>query len=80
MDCINHLMPSGSLGTTCFNSQKFYVVLALRWMFCTASEQAATFALNVIKRLVFIAVVKSVYSAVRSDSLYKADYISSLKG
>jgi len=24
--------------------------------------------------------VESVYSAVRSDSLYKADYVSSLKG
>jgi len=25
-------------------------------------------------------VVESVYSAVRTDSLYKADYVSSLKG
>jgi hypothetical protein len=25
-------------------------------------------------------VVKSVYSAVRTDSLYEADYVSSLKG
>jgi len=30
--------------------------------------------------LVFIAVVESVYSAVRTDSLYKADCVSSLKG
>jgi len=30
--------------------------------------------------LVFITVVESVYSAVRADSLYKADYVSSLKG
>jgi hypothetical protein len=30
--------------------------------------------------LVFIAVVESVYSAVRTDSLYTADYVWSLKG
>jgi len=29
--------------------------------------------------LVFITVVESVYSAVRAGSLYKADYVSSLK-
>jgi len=29
--------------------------------------------------LVFIAVVESVYSAVRTDSLYKADYVWSLE-
>jgi hypothetical protein len=29
--------------------------------------------------LVFITVVESVYSAVRTDSLYKADYVSPLK-
>jgi len=30
--------------------------------------------------MVFITVVESVYSAVRTDSLYKGDYVSSLKG
>jgi len=30
--------------------------------------------------LVFTAAVESVYSAVRTDSLYKADYVSFLKG
>jgi hypothetical protein len=30
-------------------------------------------------RLLFKAVVKSVYSAVRTDSLYKADYVLPLK-
>ena len=30
--------------------------------------------------LVFITVVESVYSAVRTDSLYKTDYVYSLKG
>jgi len=44
------------------------------------SEQTATLALYVINWLVFIIVVESVYSAVRTDSLYKADYASSLKG
>jgi len=29
---------------------------------------------------VSITVVESVYSAVRTDSIYKADYVSSLKG
>jgi len=29
--------------------------------------------------MVFIALVESVYSAVRTDSLHKADYVSSLK-
>ena len=42
------------------------------------SEQAATFALYIIKRLVFITVVESFYSAVRTDSLYTADYVWSL--
>ena len=44
------------------------------------SEQTATFALFVIKSLVFITVMESVYSAVRTDSLYKVDYVSSVKG
>ena len=44
------------------------------------SEQTATFALYIINWLVFITVVESVYCAVRNDSIYKADYVSSLKG
>ena len=43
------------------------------------SEQTATFALYSIDWLVFITVVKSVYCAVRADSLHKTDYVSSLK-
>jgi len=39
------------------------------------SEQTATFAVYVINWLVFITVAESVYSAVRTDSLYKADYV-----
>jgi hypothetical protein len=58
------------------------MVLALHY-FVQISEQTATFALfalYVINWLLFITVVESVYSAVRTDSLYKADYVSSLKG
>ena len=43
------------------------------------SEQTATFVLYIINWLVFITVVERVYCAVRTDSLYKADYVSSLK-
>jgi hypothetical protein len=61
-----------SLRTAGFNIQKFYMVLALLWVFCT--DHTATFVLYVIRWMVFIAAVDSVYSAVRTDSLYKADY------
>ena len=44
------------------------------------SEQTATFALYIINWLVLITVEGSVYCAVRTDSLYRADYVSSLKG
>ena len=56
------------------------MVLALRWVFCTDLEQTATFALYIINWLVFITVLERVYSAVRTDALYKADNVSSLKG
>jgi hypothetical protein len=36
-------------------------------------QQTAIFALQNIKRLVFITEVESVYSAVRTESLYKTD-------
>jgi hypothetical protein len=48
--------------------------------FVCISEQTATFALNVINWSFFITEVESVYSAVRTESLYKTDYASSLKG
>ena len=48
--------------------------------FVRISEQTATFALYIINWLVFITMVESVYCAVRTDCLYKADYVSSLKG
>ena len=44
------------------------------------SEQTATFALYIINWLAFINVLEMVYCAVRADSLYKADCVSSLKG
>ena len=44
------------------------------------TEQTAAFVVYVITWLVILAVVESVYSAVRTDYLYKADYVSSLKG
>ena len=72
----NHLKPNISQHTTRFNIQKFYMVLALRSVLCAT----ATFAVCIINRVVFITVVESVYSAVRTDSLYKADYVWSLKG
>jgi hypothetical protein len=48
--------------------------------FVRISEGTATFALYVINLLLFITVLESVYSAVRTDALYKAVYVSSLKG
>jgi len=56
------------------------MVLTLPWVFCTDLRTEAAFAVYVINWLVFITVVKSVYSEVRTDSLYKADYVSSFKG
>jgi hypothetical protein len=37
-----------------------------------------TFALHIINWLVFITVAESVYFAVQTDSLYKADYVLDL--
>jgi hypothetical protein len=41
--------------------------------FVRISEQTATFALYNSNRLVFLTEVESVYSAVRTESLYKTD-------
>jgi len=43
------------------------------------TEQTAAFVVYVITWLVILAVVESVYSAVRTDYLYKADYVWSLE-
>jgi hypothetical protein len=66
--------PVVSSRTTRFNIQKFNMVLALRCVSC-ADIRTATFALYIINWLVFITLLESVYSAVRTDSLYKADYV-----
>jgi hypothetical protein len=62
-----------TLHTTRFNIQKVYVVPTLRLCVLCESQNKATFALLSIKRLVFITEVDSVYSAVRTGSLYKTD-------
>jgi hypothetical protein len=48
--------------------------------FVRISEQTATFAFYIIEWMVFITEVESVYSAVRTESLYKTDHVPSLKG
>ena len=68
------------LRTTKFNIQKFYMVLALRCVFCMDLRTDSEFALYFIIWLVFTNVFESVYWAVLTDTLYKADYTSSLKG
>jgi len=55
------------------------MVLALLWVFCR-DLRTDSFALYIINGLVFITMVESVYWAVRPDSLYKAYYVSSLRG
>ena len=78
---INLLKPSGFFtyhkGLTLKNSTWRSLCVEC---FVRISEQTATFALYVINWLAFITVVESVYCAVRTDSLYKAEYVSSLKG
>ena len=48
--------------------------------FVGSAEQTANFALYIFSWFVFITVLESVYSTVRTNSLYKADYVSSLNG
>ena len=76
----NLLKPSGFFtyhqGLTFKNSTRFSLYVEC---FVRISEQTATFALYNINWLVFITVVESVYSAVRTDSLRKSDYVLSLK-
>jgi hypothetical protein len=51
------------------------MVLALRLVFCMDLRTDSEFALYIVNCLVFITVVESVYSAVRTDCLYKADCV-----
>jgi hypothetical protein len=48
--------------------------------FVRISEQTATFAFHIIEWMDFVTEVESVYSAVRTESLYKTDYVPPLKG
>jgi hypothetical protein len=64
-----------SLRTARFNIKNY-----LRRSLCVVylvriSEQTATFTLYIINLLVIITVMESVYCAVRTDSLYEADYV-----
>ena len=78
---LNLLKPTGYFtyhqGLTFKNSTRFSLCVEC---FVRISQQTATFTLYIINWLVFITVVGRVYCAVRTDSLYKADYVSSLKG
>jgi len=60
-----------SLRATGLKIKKFYMVLALCWVFVLILEQTATFSLYIINWVAFITVVESVYSAVRTGSLNK---------
>ena len=71
MNCINLFLTYHQFSTYHYHRFKCFVRI---------SEQTATFALYSINWLVLITVVESVYCTVRTDSLYKADYVSSLKG
>jgi hypothetical protein len=48
--------------------------------FVRIAEQTTAFALYIINWLDFITLVESVYSAGRTDPLYKAEYFQSLNG
>ena len=55
------------------------MVLALRWVFCTYLRTDSDFRFVHNWLIGFKALVESVYCAVRTDSLRKADYVLSLK-
>ena len=57
-------------GLTFKNSAFWYIAFTC---FVWLSEQTVTFALHIIKRLIFITEAESVYCAVRTESLYKTD-------
>jgi len=51
---VDLLKTGGFLRTIRFNIQKFYMVLALRWVFCMCLRTDRDFVLYVINLLVFI--------------------------
>jgi hypothetical protein len=72
---------SVSLRTTRFNIHQFYTALALRWVFCTdLRTESGPLLYTLLTDWFLLTVVESVYSAVRTDSLFKADYVSYFKG
>ena len=77
----NLLNPTGHVMHQQFNIQQLYVLPHTVFMcFVFIWEQTATCAAYSINWWVFITEMKSVYSAVRTGSLYKAVCASSLKG
>ena len=58
---------------------RYELIPYVKQFFLRISEQTATFALYSINWLVFITVMESVYCAVRTNSLCKADYVLGLK-
>jgi hypothetical protein len=81
MAVFNFLKPSGYF--TCHQVQHSTIPSVSRidfTCFVRLSEQTVTFGLGSINRRVFVTETGSVYSAVRSESLYKIRHVSSLKG
>ena len=77
----NLLKPTGHVMNQQFNIQQLYVLPTLYLCVLYLSDlQTATFATYSINWLVFITDMKSVYCAVRTGSLNKAVWASSLKG
>ena len=74
----NLLKPSGFFKYHQVQNKKILHGVRFALCFVLISEQTATFVLYVINWLVSIDVVESVYSAVRTNTLYKADCVSSL--
>ena len=70
-----YLLLGVSLLATRYNIQKFYIVLALRSVIYKDLRTDSNFRFLHHLLSGFITVVESVYSAVRTDSLYKADYV-----
>jgi len=69
--CLTFQSLAVSLRTTRFNIQKFCMGSHFFESFVRISEQTGNVALRNIKRLVFVTEVESVYSAVRTECLYK---------
>ena len=69
-----------TLRSTRFNFQNFYMALALRWVFCTDIRTDRDFRFIHQWLFGFYNRVWKCLLRGRTDFLYKADYVSSLKG